>query len=169
MAAALLEGLKDAAAVLALAKALESDGDQLVRRMASHALAMMGSEEAVEPLRAAMTGDSDWGVRVNSAYGVAKLGGDDGRMLLETSYLSSETPAEYRLGILGGLADVGSPASLPIFRRILEDTRDSGYVFLVVNGLKKIGTPEARSDLERIAASEDLPQTIREAARDGLK
>ena len=76
---------------------------------------------------------------------------------------------EYRLAILGGLSDVGSPKSLPIFRRILDDTKDSGYLFTVVNGLKKIGTPEARSDLERIAAFEDLPQSIREAARAGLK
>ena len=70
MAAALMEGSGDASEVDSLAHVLKGDGDDMVRRMASHALAVLGSPAAESPLRAATTEDTDWGVRVNSAYGL---------------------------------------------------------------------------------------------------
>ena len=44
MAAAVLEGVGDPAAVDALAFALKGDGDDMVRRMASHAIALIGTD-----------------------------------------------------------------------------------------------------------------------------
>ena len=118
-----------------------------------------------------MGGDKDWGVRVNSAYGLAKLGRDDGLRMLVDAYTSSESPAEYRLGILGGLADVAAPSTAPLFRRILSDTTDMSYLLTAVNALGKMKDAGARADLERLAATEGIPASVREAARkvaDGL-
>lgn len=171
LAAAALGALEDPAAIPALAEALAKDPDDLVRRMASHAIATKALESGEAPLRAAMNGDQDWGVRVNSAYGLAKLGRDDGLRLLETSYGSNETPAEYRLGILGGLADVAAPSTAPLFRRILSDTKDMGYLLMAVNALGKMKDVGSRAELERLAATEGVPHSVREAARkvvDGL-
>lgn len=165
LAAAALEGAKDPEAVAALAEALRSDPDDLVRRMASHAIASLGGGGAEAPLRAAMGSDKDWGVRVNSAYGLAKLGKDDGLRLLEESYLSRETPAEYRLAVLGGLADVAAPSSAPLFRRILGDTKDAAYLLMAVGALAKMKDVGSRAELERLAAAGDLPPSVREAAR----
>lgn len=139
MASALLEGGGDAstAAVPALADALKSDKDMMVRRMAAHALAVLGTSAAEEPLRAAATADADWGVRVNSAYGLAKLKNDEGLRILQSSYESPNTPAEYRLAILGGLADVAAPASAPLFRRILADSKDESYLLMAIGALEK--------------------------------
>src|SRR5262249_48014977 len=61
MAAALMEGAGDAAAVESLALVLKNDGDDMVRRMASHALAVLGAPAGEAPLRAATTEDADWG------------------------------------------------------------------------------------------------------------
>lgn len=168
LAGALLEGAGDAAALPALSEALKNDPDELVRRMASHALAVIGTEGAEVPLRTAMNGDKDWGVRVNSAYGLAKLGREDGLKLLETAYTSAETPAEYRLAVLGGLADVAAPSTAPLFRRILSDTKDMSYLFMAVGALAKMKDAGSRADLERLAAAEDVPVSIREAARKAL-
>ena len=165
LAAAALEGAGDPAAVPALSEALRKDPDDLVRRMASHAIAVIGAEGGEAPLRSAMTGDKDWGVRVNSAYGLAKLGRDDGLRMLEDSYASSGTPPEYRLGILAGLADVASPSTAPLFRRILSDTTDVSYLLTAVAALGKMKDAGSRAELERLAAAEGVPESVREAAR----
>lgn len=168
LAAAVLGSTQDPAAVGALAEALAKDPDDLVRRMASHALATMKQEPAEGSLRAAMGGDADWGVRVNSAYGLAKLGHADGLRMLEDAYTSSETPAEYRVAILGGLADVGSLQTAPLFRRMLSDTRDPTYLFIAVSALGKMKDAGARADLERLASAADVPASIREAAQKAI-
>lgn len=163
MAAALLEGAGDASAVDSLAHVLKGDGDDMVRRMASHALAVLGSPSAEAPLRAATAEDTDWGVRVNSAYGLAKLGKDDGLRILRESYESSETPAEYRLAILGGLADVAAPATAPMFRRILSDTKDASYLLMSIGALAKMKDAESIPALEKIAGS-GQPEMVKQAA-----
>jgi len=163
MAAALLEGAGDASAIESLAHVLKGDGDDMVRRMASHALAVLGSPSAEAPLRAATTEDADWGVRVNSAYGLAKLGKDDGLRILRESYESSETPAEYRLAILGGLADVAAPSTASLFRRILADTKDASYLLVSIGALGKMKDAESIPALEKIAGSSQ-PEMVKQAA-----
>lgn len=164
IAAGFLEGLKDPGAVPELARLLPLEQDMIVRRMISHALAVIGTPGAQPPLRSAMTTDADWGVRVNSAYGVAKQGGADGLRYLEEAYVSADTPAEYRLAILGGLADVAALETAPMFRRILQDTTDAGYLLLAIGALEKMKDGEAVGALEGIASS-DLPPSVKEAAR----
>jgi hypothetical protein len=167
LAAALLESAGDPSAIPALAEALKSDPDLVVRRMASRAIALLGTAAAEAPLRAAMSGDADWGVRVTAAYGVAKLGHDDALTMLRDAYTSPDTPAEYRLGILGGLADVAAPSTAPLFRKMLSDTKDETYLLVAIGALAKMKDQASRPDLERVASS-GLPETIREAARKAL-
>lgn len=168
LAAAALEGIGDPAAIPALEGALADEQDLLVRRMASHAIAVLGTEGALEPLRKSMQADPDWGVRVNSAYGVAKAGGKDGLDYLEAAYLSEDTPDEYLLAILGGLADVAAPSSAPLFRKILRDTKDPGYLLISIAALKEMKDQSAIPDLERIVDS-DLPESIRNAAAEAIE
>lgn len=163
MAAALLEGAGDPAAVDSLAQVLKGDGDDMVRRMASHALAVLGASAAEGPLRAATTEDADWGVRVNSAYGLAKLGKEDGLRILRESYESADTPAEYRLAILGGLADVAAPSTAPLFRRILADTKDTSYLLMSIGALSKMKDTESIPALEKVAGSTQ-PDMVKQAA-----
>jgi HEAT repeat protein len=163
VAAALLEGAADPAAVESLALALKGDKDDIVRRMASHALAVMGAPAAEAPLRSATVDDSDWGVRVNSAYGLAKLQKEDGLRLLRESYESPETPPEYRLPILGGLADVAAPSTAPLFRRILADTKDASYLLLSINALQKMKDTESIPALQQVANSTQ-PEMVKQAA-----
>lgn len=163
MAAALLEGAGDPSAVESLAHVLKGDGDDMVRRMASHALAVLGAPAAESPLRAATAEDPDWGVRVNSAYGLAKLGKDDGLRILRESYESPDTPAEYRLAILGGLADVAAPSTAPLFRRILADTKDASYLLFSIGALAKMKDAESIPALEKVAGS-GQPEMVKQAA-----
>jgi len=161
---ALLESLGDPAALPALDTILKNDSDLLVRRMAAHAAALIGSDAAMDVLRPAMANDQDWGVRVNSAYGLAKLKQQDGLDTLQQFYTSPDTPAEYRLAILGGLADVAAPTTGPLFRQILADTTDPGYVLIAIGALEKMKDAQALPTLQRIAASAKS-ETIRQAAQ----
>lgn len=165
LAGMLLEQIGDPAAIPALTQSLRSEKDDLVRRMASHALAVIGTKDALGPLAAAMAGDADWGVRVNSAYGLAKQGDDAGVKMLQESYLSADTPAAYKLSILGGMSDVGNPAYGPIFRNILETSKDMGPLLMAVAGLEKIGGTAWIAALEAAAGDASLPDTVREAAK----
>ena len=167
-AAALLEGAGDAGALPGLASALKNDSDDLVRRMASHAIALLGTPEAFAPLRDAAAGDSDWGVRVNSAYGLAKLKDDQGLRILQDSYESPKTPAEYRLVILGGLADVAAPSTAPLFRKILTDTQDSSYLLASIGALEKMKDTEALPALQQLADSSPS-QIVKQAAAKAIE
>lgn len=162
-AAALLEGAGDAGAIPGLAQALKNDSDDLVRRMASHAVALLGTPEALGPLREAATEDPDWGVRVNSAYGMAKLQDDQGLRILQEAYESPTTPAEYRLAVLGGLADVAAPSSAPLFRKILTDTQDVSYLLASIGALEKMKDAEALPALQQLAGS-SASQIVKQAA-----
>jgi len=167
-AAALLEGAGDAAGLPGLVSALKSDSDSLVRRMASHAIAVLGAPEGAGPLREAATGDSDWGVRVNSAYGLAKLKNDDGLKILQDAYESPSTPAEYRLAVLGGLADVAAPSTAPLFRKILTDTQDVSYLLASISALEKMKDTEALPALQNLAGSASS-QIVKQAAAKAIE
>jgi HEAT repeat protein len=168
LAAALLEGTKDPSAIPALAESLKLDKDPIVRRMSSHALAVLENPAAEDPLRAAMTGDKDWGVRANAAYGVAKLGRDDGLRLLRQAYESGDTPPEYRIPILGGLADVADPSTAPLFRKILAEAPDESYLLLAIHALEKMKDVQSLPELQRVAA-DDHPETIKQAAQKAVE
>jgi HEAT repeat protein len=168
LAAALLEGAADPSSVDALALALKNDDDDIVRRMASHALAVMATPSAETPLRAATAEDKDWGVRVNSAYGLAKLGKDDGLKILKDAYESADTPPEYRLPILGGLADVAAPATAPLFRKILADTKDASYLLLSIGALEKMKDAESISALQAIVQSTQ-PEMVKQRAAKAIE
>ncbi|HEV3026514.1 MAG TPA: HEAT repeat domain-containing protein, partial [Planctomycetota bacterium] len=162
-AAALLEGAADPAGLPGLVEALKGDGDEMVRRMASHAIAVLGAPEGAAALREAASGDPDWGVRVNSAYGLAKLQQEDGLKILREAYESSETPTEYRLAVLGGLADVAAPSTAPLFRKILTDTQDVSYLLASIGALEKMRDTEALPALENLAGSSSS-QIVKQAA-----
>lgn len=162
-AAALLEGAGDVGALPGLAAALKNDSDDLVRRMASHAVALLGTSEAQAPLREAATGDSDWGVRVNSAYGLAKLNDEEGLRILQDAYESPKTPAEYRLAVLGGLADVAAPSTGPLFVKILTDTQDVSYLLASIGALEKMKDSDALQALQQLSGSSPS-QIVRQAA-----
>jgi len=171
LAAALMEDLKDPSAIPALAQALQKDEDLLVRRMSSHAIAMIQNEAGLPSLRTAMQSDSDWGVRVNAAYGVAKLGQADGVKMLEDSYNAPSTPAEYRLAVLGGLGDVAAKSSAPIFKKILAESTDISALFVAIGAVQKMGDAGFVQELNRIAGDAKYAANIREMAKkaaDGL-
>jgi hypothetical protein len=167
-AAALLEGAGAPEGLPGLVAALKNDGDDLVRRMASHAIAVLGAPEGAAPLREAAGGDSDWGVRVNSAYGLAKLNNEDGLRMLQDAYESPNTPAEYRLAVLGGLADVSAPSTAPLFRKILTDTQDVSYLLASIGALEKMKDTEALPALAQLEGSSTSPM-VKQAATKAIE
>ena len=165
LAAALMAGLADPAVIPHLGKALEGDEAGMVRRMASNALALMKNADALPSLRAALAADNDWGVKVNSAYGIAKLGQADGAKALEDLYYSKETQAGYQAIVFGALADVATQANLPFFRKILGEKTEIGFQLGAIGVLEKLKAVEALPDLNRIAGDANYDVSVRDAAK----
>ncbi len=168
LAAAILGALKSGDAIPPLAEALGKEKNELVRRMASHALATMQNPAAADALRQAMNTDTDWGVRVNSSYGLAKLGDAGGLAVLNGFYTSPDLAPEYRLPVLGGLADVAAPSTAPTFRKILRETSDMAYLLISIGALEKMKDRESLTDLQALLGNPAVSEDVREAARKAI-
>ncbi|MDP6958055.1 MAG: HEAT repeat domain-containing protein, partial [Planctomycetota bacterium] len=103
----------------------------------------------------------------NSAYGLAKLGDEAGLAMLQQSYYSEDTPSEYRLAILGGLADVADPVTAPIFREILTGSKDMGYLLMAIGAVEKMKDKGSLLELRAILHS-DHPPVIKEKAEEAI-
>lgn len=165
VAAATLEGLADERSVTALSQALAEDESMLVRRMAAHAIALSGFESGADALRKAADNDADWGVKANSLYGLGKQGDLASVDRLEELYGSEQTPAQYRQGLLGGLADIASPQSAPLFRRLLTNSEDLAQLNLALMAVQKLADSSFLPDLDAVINNQSLDETVREGAR----
>lgn len=165
VAAATLEGLADERSVPALSQALAEDESMLVRRMAAHALALGGFESGADALRKAAENDADWGVKANSLYGLGKQGDLASVDRLEELYGSEQTPAQYRMGLLGGLADIASPRSSPLFHHLLTNSEDLSELNLALMAVQKLADSSFLPDLDAVINNQSLDGTIREGAR----
>lgn len=164
LVAAMLEDLADPAAVPALEKALKDDGESIVRRMAAHALAVSHTADSFAALDDAMRHDKDWGVRANSAYGLAKAGKREGLDELVKFYQDPNLDAQVKPNILGGLMDVADPSTAPIFRDLLKSQKEIGFQLMAIKALEKMKDTGSLEDLNLIINSSPN-DSVKAAAR----
>jgi HEAT repeat protein len=143
---------------------LGSDSDTLVRRGCSHALAMIGTEQIIAPLLQAINNDADMGVRINSAFGLARINRQEGKEFLIQVYQDKNNQAFMRLAACQALSMVADRSMLEFFRQVRTEEKDIGYQLWIIQAYQKIGTQEVLPELlEMYQQSTD--QTVREAAR----
>ena len=169
VAAALLESVGNPEAFPGLSKAMMNDDDVLVRRMSSHAIAMIGTEAALAPLRGVMESTDDWGVRVNAAYGVAAQKQEDGVKWLVDFYEAESSPKESKGPVLGALASLGAPSTAPIFRALLKEATDVGYQLLAIGALEAMKDQASVAELTRISTTSTYSSNVREAAKKAVE
>ncbi len=131
-------------------KALADGRDDMVRRMASHTLATQKVEKALPDLQKAMKEDKDWGVRVNSAYGVAKMGGEGGLDAMMASYKDASHSDLERIQVLGGIADVADPSTAPLFRDLLATSKDDSTLSAAIYAVEKMKDKASLGALQAI-------------------
>lgn len=162
LAAAVLEALADPGSIPALDAAVD-DADVLVSRMASHALAFMGSRDAIPSLERALGDAADWGARVNAAYGLAKLGERSGRDFLIESYRGGGMPA---LVVIGPMAEIGATEFSAELRPLIGNAgAEIGFRLAAISCAAKAGDRDALPALEAAIASTDAPESLKEAAK----
>lgn len=151
VAAALMEKLLDPTAIPALSDALfgENKGNLLVQRMSSHALAIIGGEEAIGPLERAMNDGPEWGVKGNAAYGLARMGHEGGVAWLLEAYNTAEDPM-IRAVALPAMADIGDPSYLPVMHSLLQEETEYSKRTLALQGIAKAGQKESLPILEAL-------------------
>jgi hypothetical protein len=67
------------------------------------------------------------------------------------------------MAILGGLMDVAAPSTAPLFRRILQDSKDPGYLLVAIQTLGKMRDAESLPALQQVASSTQ-PDLVKQAA-----
>lgn len=151
VAAALMEKLLDPAAIPALTDALFGDnkGNLLVQRMSSHALAIIGGEEAIGPLERAMNDGPEWGVKGNAAYGLARMGHEGGIEWLLDTYNTAEDPMMKAVA-LPAMADIGDPSYLPVMHALIQEETEYSKRTLALQGIAKAGQKESLPILEAL-------------------
>ncbi|GEM_PF-3318153 len=131
-------------------RALADTRDDMVRRMASHTIATKKMEKALPDLVRAMNEDKDWGVRVNSAYGAAKMGEQAGIPVLVEAYKDPAHSAIERYQVLAGISDVADASTAPLFRELLETSKDDSTLFLAIGVVQKLNDKNSLAPLQAI-------------------
>lgn len=161
-AAALMEKLRDPAAISALEDAIFS-GDNadnvLVQRMASHALGKIGGDTAVPVLERVVAEGSEWGVRTNAAYSLAEMGRKSGIDWLRESYQTQED-ATAKMALLGAMGQIGDPSYLPDLHEVLQTETEYSKRYLAVMGIAKAARQESLPVLESIINNPDEDKMI---------
>lgn len=152
LAAAVMEALKDPRAIGPLVSAIFDDNAEnvMVRRMSSHALAFLDSEEAIPALERVMKDGTEWGVRINAGYGLAKMGHRGAIDHLRQSYRDADE-AIVREQTFAVLAEVAHASYLPLFRERLGKEETYSIRFVAVRGIAKVGDEASLPLLSAIA------------------
>jgi hypothetical protein len=170
IAAKLLEDLKDPAAIPALRDVALNDADAAAANMAGHALALMGDPQTVDTLREIATKKRSWEAEVNSLWGLVNLGDAQGREWA-TAYMQNMENSKQARAALGANIAVfmHTPEVMPIVDRTVQDFSKSAEVMgFAIAYYAAVNNPEARSRLQAIVDNAQLPQAIRDQAREAL-
>lgn len=166
-AAAILEKLGDPAAIAVLSQSLGTESDRLVRRMASHAIALIGDEAGIAALQK-LDDDSDIGVRINAAFGLAKVKAPGGLKAYQSFYDSPDTDEFLKVAMLGGFTLLKDPDAVPFLERVYFKSDDLKTKIIVVAALGETPGEQSADLLTRIIASEP-EDSVFEAAQKAYK
>jgi len=166
LAAKLLGDLADERSIDALAKACADDDDG-VCTLASQALALMGDPRAKDQLRQIYdSSEGKAGVRINSLFGLCKIGEAQAITEAQAFFESSETPDAHKSAMANGILLLDSPHVVPVVRSVSGlDKSSADLGTAVVRYLEKVrNDSHARTLLADIIADSSYPQSVRNLA-----
>lgn len=146
-----------------LVTALAGDGNPLVRRTISTSFASDLLCEAVRPALEKALDDADPGVRVNAAYGLARLGRRD---VVSGLVRAAEDPgmsAVIRTSAFEALVDIADPSTAPMFRRRLREDEEPSMFLASCRALRKMRDRDSLPDLTRFIDACQTEWMMREA------
>ena len=170
LAAAIAETLRDPRTIKPLEDAALKEDDFIVRRMAAHALALMGNPDTGDSLVKLIDKETrDSGVRVNAWYGLAKLKRPEAGPLFDKvlAQASGDIPPDVFVAIAMQVGDTGLNPSL---RRAYDDERVS--IATRASILRTLGNDPNRGFddfLHGIVDNQGLDQRLRDAAAEALR
>jgi hypothetical protein len=165
-AAAIAERLADPALIEPLTAAALDDEAFIVRRMASHALALMGNESAGDALVEVLAAETrDAGVRLNAWYGLATLGRKEAierfGELLDSS--GGEITADF---VVDTALKVEDPRLYPALRAAYDHSAvTDGLRIAILRTLARDESGVWRDFIRAVATDEKTPAAVREVAR----
>ncbi len=146
-----------------LVTALAGDRDLLVRRTLSTSFATDLLCEAVRPSLEKAVDDPDPGVRVNAAYGLARLGRRDVVPGLVRIAEDPEMSAVIRTSAFEALVDIADPSTAAIFRRRLREDEEPSMFLASCRALRKMRDRESLPDLNKFIDACQTDWMTREA------
>jgi hypothetical protein len=172
LAALLLEGWGDPAALGPLAEAATTDDEPLVRRCAAHALALIDGTEQVPALER-IAGDQaeDWGARTNAAYGLARRGEDRWMTFLVDSVRGGLVSPDLEMAVIGGIVDAAEHVSpetvLPFLHELIAPGSTEGRLWAGLAALEQVGDRSSLPFLEAVLR-QPYPEGLRNQARKAI-
>lgn len=162
----MLSSLRDPETLPFFQELLKNETDELSRRIAATALMRLPDESSVGPLIEALRTSADWGVKTNICAALGVI--EDPRAIepLKETFWGERKPL-LRCYALAALARIGDPGTAAFFSGIASRSKDEDHRLIALNGLKKIGTPEALAALKDIASHQT--NAIGEEARKALE
>lgn len=160
----------DPAAIEALAVHLrDPDAGMIVHRFAAHALAFSEADGVDTILREVAHNAEDRGTRANASFGLARKGDDDGLTLyLAATDEAFEAGDPAALQYLGGLQLLGEKALPGVRKRLMTYTNEQALLVLI-GVVKATGDQGAMPQLEKLAADNTRPASVRKAADAALR
>jgi len=169
VAAALAEKLKDPELIDDLEIAAIEDSDFMVRRMSSHALAFMNSEDTVGSLVKIIENETrDPGVAVNAWFGLANLKRPEAASTFERvlDRAGGDVPADV---VVATALKNSDPALLPSLRLAYDKESVSNALKTnILRTLAKVDSGEYEDFVRRVANDASAAEELRTAARESL-
>jgi len=169
VAAKILEDLNDPRAIPDLQRIALEDKEEMPRNMASRALAFMKTDEVLPALRDIYKkADAGSGPSVNALAGLA-IHNDPQGLRDTVAFIRDGSRPQGLRQALAGILIMPLEHLMPVAEATASQFHDNrNFMNLLVSYYSQVGTPAARTRLERMADDASLPASVREAARNAL-
>jgi type II secretory pathway pseudopilin PulG len=164
-AANLLGELGAAQALPLLQGILSQDNDLLLRRAAASALRRLETADAVPTLQALLGNPAeDRFVRMSAAYGLARLGFEEGVAALTMIFAETTGDGRGRDVAFRSLVSLNDERALPFMRQVVNSGAEVGYRLQAIRFLAAQGDRQALAILQQIMRTPAEQPSIRDAA-----
>jgi HEAT repeat protein len=169
LAAKLLEDLADPSSIPHLKKAALEDGDTMVANMASHAIALMNNPGGATALHEIVANSPHLGAKINSMFGLCAIGDEKGVEMTRKYMEDDDNPESLKQALGRGILILNTPKVMVIVNLISKEVRAVPEVMqMVVSYYARIGTAEARTQLQNLLNDPNLPASVREQTLSAL-
>jgi aminopeptidase N len=145
-----------------LEKQIVLEGDMIGRLLAAKALGNDKSQKAVGLLKEALNNDAFYGVRIQAAKSLEKIGTDESFEALVAS--GKQEDARVRLAVIEQIGKIYRPESLDVLEKVVANEKNPAIVAVAIRGMAKYPAEDVRRQIEAAMERDSFNNIIASAA-----